>query len=180
MDPCCGSGTLPLEAALMARNVAPGLSRTFACEGWPTLPARVWKDARAAAYADILTGCDPEIYGADIDPDAIALAKANAAAAGVDDCVRFEVKPLAEQTLPGPRGVAVINPPYGERIGDTKQTERLYREMGRVFADRTWSVCVLTADEFFEASFGRKADAKRKLFNGGIKADYYQFKGRAV
>ncbi|MDR1664281.1 MAG: class I SAM-dependent RNA methyltransferase [Clostridiales bacterium] len=177
LDPCCGSGTLPIEAALIAKNIAPGLSRSFACEKWPQISPRTWKDARASAYADILTDAEPEIYGSDIDPGAVELARANAEAAGVDDCIRFETRPLSRIALPRDYGVAVANPPYGERLGRDKEVEQLYGEMGRVFKNKTWSVYVLTADEFFESSFGRKANAKRKLFNGMIKTDYYQYVG---
>jgi putative N6-adenine-specific DNA methylase len=178
LDPCCGSGTLPIEAAMMAKNIAPGLSRTFASEKWPQISPRIWKDARAAAYADILTDFEPEIYGSDIDPDAVAQAQANAEAAGVDDCIRFEVKPLRQLTLPGKYGVCAVNPPYGERLGQVSEAERLYQDLGKIFnADKTWSVYALTPDEFFETAFGRKADAKRKLFNGMIKTDYYQYHG---
>ncbi len=175
MDPCCGSGTIPIEAALIAKNIAPGLTRSFACEKWPQLGKKIWKDARASAYADILTDAEPEIYAADIDPAAVELAKANAEKAGVDDCIRFETRPLNVTVLPGKSGIAVINPPYGERLGKIKEVERLYADMGRLFNKTDWHVYVLTPDEFFEAAYGRKADAKRKLFNGMIKTDYYQY-----
>jgi putative N6-adenine-specific DNA methylase len=178
LDPCCGSGTLPIEAALIARNIAPGLTRNFASSRWPQISPRIWKDARAAAYADIRTDTEPLIFGADIDPDAVALARANAEKAGVDDCIRFETRPLSQTELPGDYGVAIINPPYGERLGRMKEVENLYAGMGKVFNNKTWSVYVLTPDEFFETSFKRKADAKRKLFNGMIKTDYYQFYGK--
>jgi putative N6-adenine-specific DNA methylase len=174
-DPCCGSGTLPIEAALIAKNIAPGLTRSFACEEWPHLSKKQWKDARAAAYADILTDAEPMIFAADIDPAAVELAQANAEKAGVDDCIHFEVKPLAQQILPGTRGVAVINPPYGERLGKIKEVEQLYKDMGKLFNINGWCAYVLTPDEFFETSYGRKADAKRKLFNGMIKTDFYQY-----
>jgi putative N6-adenine-specific DNA methylase len=175
MDPCCGSGTLPIEAAMMAKNIAPGLTRSFACEEWPQLNKKIWKDARASAYADILTDAEPVIFGSDIDPSAVELAMANAEKAGVDDCIRFETKPLNEVTLPGEKGIAVINPPYGERLGKIKEVERLYLDMGKLFNGTPWCVYVLTPDEFFEEAYGRKADAKRKLFNGMIKTDYYQY-----
>ena len=177
MDPCCGSGTLPIEAALIAKNIAPGLTRTFACESWPQIDKNIWKDARSAAYSDILTDFDPEIYGSDIDPEAISIARYNAENAGVGDCIRFEVLPLDKITLPGEYGVAIINPPYGERLGKIKEVEGLYRDIGRVFNNKTWSVNVITPDEFFESSYGKRADAKRKLFNGNIKTDYYMYHG---
>jgi putative N6-adenine-specific DNA methylase len=178
LDPCCGSGTIPIEAALLAKNIAPGLNRGFASEGWPQLDKNIWKEARAKAYADIKTETEPMIFASDINPEAVELAKANALEAGVDDCIRFEARPLADIMLPGSYGVAVVNPPYGERLGQVREVERLYGDMGRVFRDKTWSVYVLTADEFFESSYGRKADKKRKLFNGMIKTDYYQYTGQ--
>jgi putative N6-adenine-specific DNA methylase len=177
LDFTCGSGTIPIEAALIAKNIAPGLRRSFACEAWPQVPASIWKEARKRAYAAINTDIEPRIFGSDISPDAIELACANAELAGVDDCIRFEQKPLNEVTLPGKYGVAISNPPYGERLGRIEEIERLYADMGRLFSDPTWSVYVLTSDEFFESVYGKKANAKRKLFNGNIKTDYYQYYG---
>ncbi|MCL2421293.1 MAG: class I SAM-dependent RNA methyltransferase, partial [Defluviitaleaceae bacterium] len=169
LDPTCGSGTIPIEAALIAKNIAPGLSRTFASESWPVIPAKVWKTARQQAYAAIDTFAEPLIFGSDMDPAAIALAEANAIEAGVDDCIRFEQKSLNEVVLPGAYGVAISNPPYGERMGRMQEVHALYADMGHVFNDPTWSVYVLTSDEFFEEAFGKRANAKRKLFNGNIK-----------
>ena len=173
-DPCCGSGTLPIEAALRAKNIAPGLSRKFASEAWQAVPKSIWKETRAAAYAAIKTDIQPQIYASDIDPEVVALAKANAELAGVDDCIHFEVKPVNEASLPAERGIAIVNPPYGERLGKVKEVEQLYTDLGRLFK-AGWGVYVLTPDEFFETSFKRKARAKRKLFNGMIKTDYYQY-----
>jgi len=175
LDPCCGSGTLPIEAALRAKNIAPGLSRKFASEAWPTVPAKYWKEARAAAYAAIRQDVEPQIFGSDISPEAIALAQANAELAGVDDCIRFEVKPANEVVLPTEKGIAIINPPYGERLGQIKEVEQLYADLGRMFNPTGWNVYVLTPDEFFETAYKKKARAKRKLFNGMIKTDYYQY-----
>ena len=175
LDPCCGSGTLPIEAAMRAKNIAPGLARSFASEAWPTVPARYWKATRTEAYSAIRTEVEPEIYGSDISPDAIELAQANAELAGVDDCIRFEVKPAANLVLPAEKGVSIVNPPYGERLSDAREAERLYAELGRIFSRTNWAVYVLTPDEFFETAYSKKARAKRKLFNGMIKTDYYQF-----
>ena len=175
LDPCCGSGTLPIEAAMRAKNIAPGLTRNFASEAWPAVPRLCWKEARAAAYAAIRTDIEPEIYGSDINPEAIDLARANAELAGVDDCIRFEVLPANEITLPADKGVAIINPPYGERLGQIKEVEQLYRDLGKKFNLTNWSVYVITPDEFFETAYNKKARAKRKLFNGMIKTDYYQY-----
>jgi len=175
LDPCCGSGTIPIEAALIAKNIAPGLSRSFACESWHQIPQKLWKDARAAAYAAIKTDFQPEIYASDIDPACIALAKANAEIAGVDDCITFELRAVKDTILPAETGIAVINPPYGERLGKIKEVEQLYRELGEVFNPTKWNVYVITPDEFFEQAYKKKARAKRKLFNGMIKTDYYQY-----
>jgi len=179
LDPTCGSGTIPIEAALIAKNIAPGISRSFACEKWPQIPQSLWKEARKEAYAAIKTDdYDGLIFGSDIDPAVISLAQANAEEAGVDDCIRFENRPLNEVRLPGEYGVAIANPPYGERLGQLNQVEQLYKDMGHLFSDPTWSVYVLTSDEFFESAYGKRANAKRKLFNGNIKVDYYQYHGK--
>jgi len=175
LDPCCGSGTLPIEAALRAKNIAPGLSRSFASEAWPTVGKQYWKEARAAAYAAIRQDAEPEIYGSDINPEAIELAQANAELAGVDDCIRFETRNAKDVILPADKGIVIINPPYGERLGQIKEVERLYADLGRIFNPTSWNVYVLTPDEFFETAYKKKARAKRKLFNGMIKTDYYQY-----
>lgn len=178
LDPFCGSGTILIEAALIARNIAPGLNRKFASEGWEKIGKDTWKAARVAAYQAINYDVTPEIYGSDIDPEAIALAKQNAVKAGVDDCITFEVKPCDEITLAGDYGVLIANPPYGERIGELKEVENMYRAIGGIMnSNKTWSTYVITSMEYFETLFGKKASAKRKLFNGRIKTDYYQFYG---
>jgi len=178
LDPLCGSGTIAIEAALVARNIAPGLYRGFASEKWPQIPAKAYAEAREECKDNADFKFMPEIYASDIDAKAVASASANALKAGVADCINFDVCPLAKAPLPGNYGVVICNPPYGERIGEKKEIERLYREMGKSFsADKTWSVYVLSADEDFESFYGRRADAKRKLYNGTIKTDYYQFHG---
>lgn len=178
LDPFCGSGTIPIEAAMIARNIAPGLQRKFACEEWDRIGKDIWKKARAEAYQAIDYDCMPQIYGTDIDPAAIALAKANAEKAGVDDCITFGVCASADIKLPGKYGVLITNPPYGERIGELKEVEEMYRNLGGTMkSDSTWSTYLITSMEYFETLFGRKADRKRKLFNGRIKIDYYQYEG---
>lgn len=178
LDPFCGSGTIPIEAAMIARNIAPGIHRKFASEEWERIGKDLWKKARVEAYQAIDYDVMPEIYGSDIDPDAIELAKANAEKAGVDDCITFEVKPCQEIVLPGKYGVMITNPPYGERIGELKEVENMYRALGGIMKENpTWSTYLITSMEYFESLFGRKADRKRKLFNGRIKTDYYQFEG---
>lgn len=178
LDPMCGSGTIPIEAALIARNIAPGLNRKFASEGWARIDSGIWKQARIDAYKAINYDVMPQIYGSDMDEEAIEVAKENAIKAGVDDCIEFSVKPCQQVVLPGDYGCLITNPPYGERIGELKEVEDLYRSLGKIMATNpTWSSYVITSMEYFESLFGRKADAKRKLFNGRIKIDYYQFYG---
>ncbi len=178
LDPFCGSGTIPIEAAMIARNIAPGLNRRFASEEWEQIGKDIWKEERKNAYSAIDYDCMPQIYGSDIDPDAILLAKENAEKAGVDDCITFETKASQDITLPGDYGCMIANPPYGERIGEVKEVEDMYRSLGATMnQNRTWSSYVITSMEYFEKLFGRTADAKRKLFNGRIKTDYYQFYG---
>ena len=178
LDPMCGSGTIPIEAALIARNIAPGLNRKFVSEEWARIDNSIWKQERINAYKAINYDVMPKIYGSDMDAEAIEVAKENAIKAGVDDWIEFTVKPCQEVTLPGDYGCLITNPPYGERIGELKEVEDLYRSLGKIMATNpTWSSYVITSMEYFEKLFGRKADAKRKLFNGRIKIDYYQFYG---
>ena len=177
-DPMCGSGTIPIEAALISRNIAPGLNRSFACDQWERIDKSIWKQAKIEAYKAIDYDFPLKIYGSDIDPDAIELAKENAEKAGVDDCIEFSVKPLKDAVLMGDYGCMITNPPYGERLGELKTVEELYRTLGKLMATNpTWSSYVITSMEYFEKLFGKRADAKRKLFNGRIKTDYYQFYG---
>lgn len=178
LDPLCGSGTIPIEAALIAKNIAPGLNRKFASEEWARIDKSIWKQARVEAYKAIDHDFTPVIYASDMDEEAIEVARENAIKAGVDDCIEFSVKPCQEATLIGDYGCMITNPPYGERIGELKEVEQLYRDMGELMrTNSTWSAYVITSMEYFESLFGRKADAKRKLFNGRIKIDYYQFFG---
>lgn len=179
LDPLCGSGTIPIECALMAKNIAPGLSRRFESEAWPQIDKSVWKEARAKAYAAININLQPQIFGSDHDQHAVELARRNAEKAGVDDCIQFDVASMKDISLPGRYGVMICNPPYGERIGEINEVEQLYRDIGKLCrTDDTWSTYVITSHEGFEHLYGKKADAKRKLFNGMIKTDYYQFYGQ--
>ena len=179
VDPFCGSGTIPIEAALMGKNIAPGLNRSFASEDWPAVGRDIWKKARVEAFKAIDNQTPIKILASDIDPAVLETARENAAEAGVEDCVEYSVKPMEKLKLPGEYGVVITNPPYGQRIGSKKELSTLYREMGKIFAsDPTWSVYVLTADEGFEKYYGARAHRKRKLYNGNIKVDYYQYYGR--
>jgi len=177
LDPMCGSGTIPIEGALMAKNIAPGLSRGFVSESWPQMTKQVWDESRAHARS-VINDVRPQIFGSDIDPKAVGLAEFNARQAGVGEFIRFEVKAIKDIDLPAPHGIAICNPPYAERLGTTAEVEQLYFDMRNVFKqDDTWSLNVITPDEFFEKVLGKKAGKKRKLFNGRIKTDYYQYFG---
>lgn len=178
IDPFCGSGTIAIEAALIGRNMAPGLERKFTAESWPRVPEQLWKEARMEALKAIRQDVDIHILASDMDPKAIKIAEENAYQAGVDDCITFKVQDMAQMASGGKYGYIICNPPYGERLGEKKEVERLYKRMGQVFSKfDTWSVYVITSEEQFEALYGKKASKKRKLYNGRIKVDYYQFFG---
>lgn len=178
LDPVCGSGTIPIEAAMVAKNIAPGINRNFVSEKWPNIKKQYWKEIRSKAYSEIDINFTPEIYGSDIDKNAVEIARNNAVNAGVDDCIRFDVKPFNEIKLKKDYGVCICNPPYAERMGTLSEVEALYRDMGKTFRhNKTWSFYAITSHEDFEKLYGKKADKKRKLFNGNVKIDYYQYYG---
>jgi putative N6-adenine-specific DNA methylase len=179
MDPFCGSGTIPIEAALIGQNIAPGMNREFVSESWPVIPKTLWREARAETHDLAQYDRKLEIIGTDIDDEVLKVARRNAAEAGVDDQIHFQRMDVRELRTKRKYGYLICNPPYGERLGDWKQVARLYREMGQVFASEldTWSYYIITSDEEFEKHFGRTATKKRKLYNGNIKVDYYQFFG---
>lgn len=175
LDPFCGSGTIPIEAALIARNIAPGIDRSFAAMSWRSIDRRVWAQAREAARAKEFHG-DYSIVGADIDPKAIAIARENAERAGVGDIVRFEVADATAFDRRTERGVIVTNPPYGERIMEKAQAEQLYREFGARWREsENWQLYLLSSHTQFERCFGKAADKKRKLYNGMIKCDLFMY-----
>jgi putative N6-adenine-specific DNA methylase len=180
LDPFCGSGTIPIEAALLGRKLAPGLHRTFAAEEWPTLPREVWQHTRDEARAAALPKLDAPILGSDIDEHAIKLARHHATLAGVAADIRFEHRDFARVTSDElqPYGCLIANPPYGERLGELAEAEALYQRLG-TFCNRLdgWSIYVLTSHKEFESLFGRRSDRRRKLFNGRIECTYYQFQG---
>ena len=177
IDPFCGSGTIPIEAAMMGLNMAPGLNREFDAEKWPQIPARLWQEARSQARDEIKKG-DFRILGYDIDGHVLSIARHNARLAGVEEYIDFHKLPFSEFSTKTKYGCVISNPPYGERLGERKEVQGLYRQMGDKFKDMdTWSIYILTADEEFERCYGRKADKKRKLYNGRIKVDYYQYYG---
>lgn len=179
LDPLCGSGTIPIEAAMIGRNIAPGLLRKFASEEWEIIPKNIWSEERKNAYKQIDLDTNIKIFGSDISQKAIEIAKENAEIAGVLDCIKFEQKPLNNIGIKNfDYGICICNPPYAERIGILKDVEDLYIHLGKIFStNKTWSSYVLTSCEDFEKLYGKKANKKRKLFNGNIKVDYYQFFG---
>lgn len=180
LDATCGSGTIPIEACLIAKNIAPGLSRKFAAEDWEFIDKKIWKLKRAEAFSKIDVNFKPLIFGSDIDSKAIEFAKHNARLAGVDDCIKFETKPLKDVSIKNNDfGTFICNPPYAERIGTLEEVEKLYKEIGALIkTNDTWSSYILTSNEDFENLYGKKADKKRKLFNGNVKVDYYQYFGK--
>lgn len=179
VDPCCGSGTIPIEAALIGRNIAPGLSRKFASEEWDAIPEKIWKEERVRAFGMINYDTELKIYGSDINPDAVRVAKLNAEEAGVDDCIEFKVADVQNMKTTELSGVVVTNPPYGERIGDRESIDRIYAAWNRFFKENpTWSLFTITSDKTIEEkTFERPADRRRKLYNGRLEVCYYQFHG---
>lgn len=178
VDPLCGSGTIPIEAAMIAKNIAPGLRRSFTAETWSNFDKKVWSEAREEAENLIVDDVPITIFGSDLNPKSIELAKLHAEKAGVDDCVSFKQMNVADLASKEEYGFIITNPPYGERLGEEKDVIALYKTMGRTFlALRTWSYGVLTSYESFERVFGKQADKKRKLFNGKLLCYYYQFNG---
>ena len=178
-DPFCGSGTIPIEAALIAKNRAPGLDRSFAAQKWKNMDAKCWLNAAEEAMDKEFHG-KYDIWGGDIDPAAVELARHNAALAGVEDCVRFEVADAAAFHRSSDYGQLVTNPPYGERLMEKQEAEELYRRFGRAMGQmpRGWRILVLSSHTEFERCFGRQADKKRKLYNGMLKCDVFMYGNR--
>ncbi|PKK89678.1 MAG: RNA methyltransferase [Candidatus Wallbacteria bacterium HGW-Wallbacteria-1] len=178
MDPFCGSGTIAIEAALIARNMAPGLKRDFASEEWPVTGKKAWQLARREAKDAILPGEGLMIKATDRDPDAISSARANASRAGVHRYISMETAPLADLWVDKQYGVVICNPPYGVRLSDFTDINKSYLDFNRMFKKKKgWSVYVLTADDKFPDYFKRPLDRTRKLYNGKIKVYLYQFFG---
>ena len=176
-DPFCGSGTIPIEAALIARNRAPGLHRDFPAMRWPGFEKPIWDEAREEAVSREFHG-DYRIVGADIDPKAVEIAHENARRAGVDDVVRFEVADALAFDRKTEKGIIVTNPPYGERIMEKREAEALYAGFGKAYrASENWKLYLLSAHTEFERCFGQAADKKRKLYNGMIKCDLFMYVG---
>lgn len=180
VDPCCGSGTIPIEAAMIGRNIAPGLNRKFASQEWDIIPPEIWKEERKAAFEAIDYDADIRIEASDISGRVVEAAIENAAEAGVDDCVEFKKMDMARLTAEEEGGIVITNPPYGERIGEKKQIEAIYSAYNEFYRKNpTWSLFMVTTDKEVENKiFGRPADRRRKLYNGRLEVCYYQFHGQ--
>lgn len=172
-DPMCGSGTMPIEAAMIAKRIAPGLNRPFAAEKWHFIEGDPFGAAREEARDLILPG-DPDITGSDIDPHAIEVCKKHAKKAGVN--VKWLVRPVSEFESSSESGIIVCNPPYGERLMEKREAESLYRQMRKVYDGLThWDINVITSHKDFERIYGKKADRRRKLSNGGMVCTLYRY-----
>lgn len=176
-DPFCGSGTIAIEAALAAKNRAPGINRRFEAEGWPNIPKSVWEEERKAAREGEYSG-EYRIWGGDIDIQSVEAAKRNAQKAGVSEIVRFETADALKFSRETKGGLIITNPPYGERIMEKEEAEALYRGFGKAFGGLDgWKLYLLSSHTEFERSFGKIADKKRKLYNGMIKCDLFMYLG---
>lgn len=179
VDPFCGSGTFPIEAAMMAANMAPGMNRSFLAETWDNLiPKKHWYDAMDEASDLMDTQINVDIQGYDIDGEVIKAARENARTAGVDHLIHFQRRPVSELNHPKKYGFIITNPPYGERIEEKANLPALYQEIGKAFERLdSWSEYVITSYDQAEKYIGKKADKNRKIYNGMLKTYYYQFLG---
>ncbi|KRL99976.1 hypothetical protein FD50_GL002515 [Liquorilactobacillus satsumensis DSM 16230 = JCM 12392] len=179
VDPVCGSGTIPLEAALIGHNIAPGFNRDFICESWPNVPQGLAEQLRAAADAQADYERELDITGYDIDGKMIEIARLNAREAGLLHNVHFKQLAVKDFKTTKQNGVIVANPPYGERLSDQEAVRELYRQMGDVYRPLTsWSKYILTSDLQFESYYGQRATKRRKLYNGSLRTDLFQYWGQ--
>lgn len=177
LDPLCGSGTILIEAAMIGKNMAPGLKREFISETWEFIPKELWIEARKEAE-EAINDKEFLLLGSDVDQRALKQARANAELAGVAELIAFQKLPVQSVTTKKKYGVIITNPPYGERIGEVKEIQQLYRDMGKVFRNLDcWSYFIITGFEGFEKYFGEPSTKNRKLYNGDIKTHYYQYYG---
>lgn len=179
VDPFCGSGTFPIEAAMIAANMAPGMNRSFLAEDWKNLiPKKCWYEAMDEANDLLDLSVETDIQGYDIDGDVVKAARSNAEAAGVEELIHFQQRPVSALSHPKKYGFIITNPPYGERLEEKENLPALYREFGKRFAALdSWSAYLITAYEDAEKYIGRKADKNRKIYNGMMKTYFYQFMG---
>ena len=180
VDPFCGSGTIPIEAAMMAANIAPGMNRSFTAERWPHIIGKKnWYDTVDEAREQTDLSVQTDIQGYDIDDEMVAIARANAKLAGVEGLIHFQKRDVAGLSHPKKYGFIITNPPYGERLEDKEALPGLYRMIGeRYRALDAWSLYLITSYEKAEEDIGRKADKNRKIYNGMMKTYYYQFQGQ--
>lgn len=177
-DPFCGSGTIPVEAAMIGLDMAPGINRDFISQKWGNIPAKLWDNARKEARDMVKTDRKLRIMATDIDEEAVSLARYHARMADVEQYIHLQRLPVSEISSRFDYGCFVTNPPYGERLGELREVERLYKDMGKVFGRfDTWSSYIITSHPEFEKLFGKKATKKRKLYNGKIQCNYYQYFG---
>ena len=179
VDPFCGSGTFPIEAAMMAAHMAPGMYRTFTAQNWKdSVPEKLWQDTVEEAKEELTPDVETDIQGYDIDPEMIKTARANAKLAGVDHLIHFQVRGVEQLSHPKKYGFLVMNPPYGERLEEKEALAPLYRTIGeRYRALDSWSMYMITSYEDAEKEIGRKADKNRKIYNGMLKTYFYQYLG---
>lgn len=175
-DPMCGSGTILIEGAMQALKIAPGVQRRFSAEKFSQIPAEIWAEERTRAQDLIDFDCSFEAFGSDLDPATIEIAKENARRAGVDKRITFEVKDVKDWEKRSEKGTVIVNPPYGERLLEVQEAESLYKVLGEKFTqERGWAYNIISPSEEFERLFGRKADKRRKLYNGMIKCQYFMY-----
>lgn len=175
-DPFCGSGTILIEGAMLAHNIAPGINRNFECDRWGFIPESAWIQERQRCRDIIKTDTDFTAFGSDVDSRALELTAVNARRIKVDGFMRLQQRDIKDFSPTTEKGTLITNPPYGERMLDIREAERLYRIMGELFtAKKGWSYGIISPDEEFERVFGRKADKRRKLYNGMIKCQYYMY-----
>ena len=179
IDPFCGSGTIPIEAAMMAANIAPGMTRNFTAESWKhIITPQNWQDVRDEARDEIITDIDTDIQGYDLDPEMVEIARINAKKAGVDHMIHFQARDIADLSHRKKYGFIITNPPYGERIGEQNELPALYKTIGQRYKELdAWSMYLITGFEQAEKYIGLKATKNRKIYNGMIKTYFYQFMG---
>ncbi|MEF9933813.1 MAG: class I SAM-dependent RNA methyltransferase [Clostridium sp.] len=177
IDPLCGSGTILIEAALIGKNIAPGLNREFVSETWPTIDKKIWDELREEAR-NAINDEEFKIYGSDVDYRVLKTAMENVEKAGLTDYIYLQKLPVQEVSSKKKYGCIITNPPYGERLLEVKEVNKLYKDMGRVFSELdTWSVFVITSHPEFQKHYGKKATKNRKLYNGTLQCYYYQYFG---
>jgi putative N6-adenine-specific DNA methylase len=178
VDPFCGSGTIPIEAALIATNRAPGLNRSFACTDWPQISESVWEQAKEEARDLVKPNPEEILIGTDVDSEVLSMARYHANRAGVGEAIHFQQRPFSELSSQKKFGCVITNPPYGERMGETDEVDRLYESMAGVFGSlETWSFFVLTPYADFEKTLRRKSTRRRKLYNARIACTLHQMLG---